>query len=194
MIFKAMGSGYSTAGINQERFPHPTIPSGRRVRVTPHLKVEQDIQAARRIEDRWVGYYVTGATAAVRHLGNAMATDEEHPLSMVTPTTLRVGSLETRFDTSHYLSRYSDVGALTVFDHQMYMMSLISRVGWEVRVALYDTAENTSIPLESFERKRRGVRRLPAVPRRGPTAKADPIRDGPAGFCLRQSLYSTGPV
>jgi hypothetical protein len=97
------------------------------------------------IEDRWGGYYVTGATAAVRHLGNAMATDEAHPLSMVTPKTLQVGSLETRFDTGHYLSPYSDVGALMVFDHQMYMTNLISRVGWEARAAAYDAAHGERV-------------------------------------------------
>jgi hypothetical protein len=32
----------------------------------------------------------------------------------------------------------SDIVALLVFDHQMYMTNLITRVGWEVRCALYD--------------------------------------------------------
>src|SRR5262249_31358655 len=85
------------------------------------------------LENRWGGYDVTGATAAVRHLGNALAEDEDDPTAMVTPSTLRVDSLEKRFDTSHYLYPYSDVGALMVFDHQMHMMNLITRVGWEAR-------------------------------------------------------------
>jgi hypothetical protein len=38
-------------------------------------------------------------------------------------------------DSSHAAS---DIVALLVFDHQMYMTNLITRVGWEVRCALYD--------------------------------------------------------
>jgi len=90
------------------------------------------------MEDRWRGYYVTGATTAVRHMGNAMVTDEENTRSMITAATLKLDSLESKFDTKHYLSPYSDAAALMVFDHQMHMMNLITRVGWEVRAAQYD--------------------------------------------------------
>ena len=89
------------------------------------------------IEDRWGGYYVTGASGAVRHMGNAFVTNEDHPMSMVSDATLRLSSLERKFDPRNYLSPYSDVSALMVFDHQMYMNSLITRVGWEIRAALY---------------------------------------------------------
>ena len=89
-------------------------------------------------EDRWGGYYVTGSTGAIRNMGNAVITDEDHPEAMVTAATLKLASLETRFDTSHYLSPYSDAAALMVFDHQMHMMNLITRVGWEIRAAHYD--------------------------------------------------------
>ncbi len=97
------------------------------------------------IENRWGGYYVTGATTAVQHMGNALATDEDDPSAMVTPRTLEVVSLEGRFDTSHYLSPNSDVAALMVFDHQMHMMNLITRAGWEVRAALYDAAHRQRV-------------------------------------------------
>ena len=105
------------------------------------------------IENRWGGYYVTGATAAVRHLGNAWAVDEDDPSAMVTSGTLQVGSLEKRFDTGHYLSPYSDVGALMVFDHQMYMTNLISRVGWEVRAALYEAAHGQHVDTDKILRE-----------------------------------------
>jgi hypothetical protein len=89
------------------------------------------------VEDRWGGYYVTGASGVVRHMGNAFVTNEDHPMSMVSDTTLKLSSLDRKFDTRNYLSPYSDVAALMVFDHQMYMNSLITRVGWEIRAALY---------------------------------------------------------
>src|ERR1700678_417040 len=89
-------------------------------------------------EERWGGWYVTGAMAHARHMGNAMLADPEHPESMISDQTLHATSLEGKFDTSAYLSPHSDMVALLVFDHQMYMTNLITRVGWEVRCALYD--------------------------------------------------------
>ena len=105
------------------------------------------------IEDRWGGYYVTGSAAGVRHLGNAFVTDEEDPSRMVTPKTLQVGSLVGRFDVGHYLSPHSDVGALMVFDHQMYMMNLITRVGWETRAALYDKGRGRQVDADKIARE-----------------------------------------
>jgi hypothetical protein len=93
-------------------------------------------------EERWGGWYVTGAMEHGRHMGNAMLSDPEHPESMISERTLHVNSLEDRFDTNIYLSAHSDLVALLVFDHQMYMANLITRVGWEVRCALYDKMPN----------------------------------------------------
>jgi hypothetical protein len=89
-------------------------------------------------EERWGGWYVTGSMAHARHMGNAMLADPDHPESMITNETLNLASLQEKFDTNHYLSAHSDIVALLVFDHQMYMTNLITRVGWEVRCALYD--------------------------------------------------------
>jgi hypothetical protein len=104
-------------------------------------------------EDRWGGYYVTGASGAVRHKGNAMVTNDGDPRSMVTPATLKLTSLESKFDTGHYLSPYSDAGALMVFDHQMHMQNLITRVGWEIRAAQYDAQQNRSVDISALLRE-----------------------------------------
>ena len=93
-------------------------------------------------EERWGGWYVTGTMAHGRHMGNAMLGDSENPESMITRQTLHVTSLRDKFDINAYLSPYSDIVALLVFDHQMHMTNLITRVGWEVRCALYDKATN----------------------------------------------------
>ena len=87
------------------------------------------------LEERWGGWYVTGSAGSARHLGNAFVTDEDHPESMVTPATLHRATLRDQFDTQLYLSPYSDIAALLVFNHQMHMMNLITRVGWEARLA-----------------------------------------------------------
>jgi hypothetical protein len=86
-------------------------------------------------DERWAGWYVTGAPASMGHLGNALLTDREHPESLVTHETLAVASLAGKFDTSAYLSPYSDVAALLTFNHQMRVMNLFTRVGWEARLA-----------------------------------------------------------
>jgi hypothetical protein len=90
------------------------------------------------IEERWGGWYVTGKAGKARHRGNAFVTDMEKPESMITPETVSVASLKDKFDTDAYLSPFSDIVALLVFEHQMRMMNLITRVGWEVRVATHD--------------------------------------------------------
>lgn len=78
-------------------------------------------------EERWGGWFVTGDAGSIRHLGNRVDADAEGPAAYE--------SLKERFDTSGYLSPYSDIVALMVFDHQMRMMNLMTRVGWEFRVA-----------------------------------------------------------
>ncbi len=89
------------------------------------------------MEQRWGGWYVTGNSGSVRHLGNAIVSDLEKPESMVNEGTLHLESLKAKFDTSLYLSPYSDIAALMVFDHQMRMMNLLTRVNWETRYGLY---------------------------------------------------------
>jgi len=88
--------------------------------------------------ERWGGWYVTGKLGLNRHLGNAMVTDLENPDSMVTPATISMDSVEGKLDTSKYLSPYSDIGALMVFEHQMRMTNLLIRAGWEVRYATHE--------------------------------------------------------
>jgi hypothetical protein len=89
------------------------------------------------LERRWGGWYVTRKHGSARHLGNAVATDSEQPLSMVSDATLNLESLEGRFDTHAYLSPHSDIVALMVLDHQVHMTNLITHMGWETRLALH---------------------------------------------------------
>lgn len=83
-------------------------------------------------EERWAGWYVTGRPSAIRHLGNAPIAnrDTRDPV----PQALTLPALDDRFATAEYLSRYSDIAALMVFEHQVRMVNLITRIGWEARV------------------------------------------------------------
>lgn len=84
---------------------------------------------------RWGGWYVTGKAVPPRHLGNrAMlrpdATDPEHTLPAPA-----YESLTGRIDLKGYLSPHSDVVALLILEHQSHLTNLITRAGWEARVA-----------------------------------------------------------
>ena len=87
----------------------------------------------RPLELRWGGWYVTGRLGAQQHLGNV----DVEPAQISTGNAAAVSwpSVEGRFDTTGYLTPYSDVAALMVFEHQMLMMNLLTRVGWEARIA-----------------------------------------------------------
>ena len=91
---------------------------------------------------RWGGWYVTGNLGSIRHMGNAVVTDAEKPEAMVTDQTLNLDSLKGKFDTDAYLSPYSDIVALMVFEHQMHVINLFTRVGWEIRFAQYQERVN----------------------------------------------------
>ena len=69
---------------------------------------------------RFGGWYVSGSTGSMRHLGNTIAGRSDIPA----------------FDAHDYLSPQSDVAALMVFAHQSHMTNLITRVGWESRMGV----------------------------------------------------------
>jgi hypothetical protein len=90
----------------------------------------------RPLERRWGGWYVTGNLGSIQHFGNV-------DVALLTsgadvPKTIGLTSLEKTFDTRGYLAPYSDIAALMVFEHQMQMTNLLTRLGWETRVALHD--------------------------------------------------------
>lgn len=84
---------------------------------------------------RWGGWYVTGDTGTLRHMGNAVVKEGNNLEPLAGYETRPPNSLNGRFDTQEYLTAYSDVVALMVFEHQMHLMNLFTRLGWEVRVA-----------------------------------------------------------
>ena len=84
-------------------------------------------------DKRWGGWYVTGSTGAAPHIGNI---DLKRIFDNAPPSdTHNWPSLQGRFDLDGYLTPHSDVVALMVYEHQMRMMNLLTRIGWEARVA-----------------------------------------------------------
>jgi hypothetical protein len=84
---------------------------------------------------RWGGWYVTGVDGDLRHIGNAFVTDTEKREAVVSDSTLHRMPMEKPFDPHGYPSSSSDIAALMVFQHQGRMTNLITRVGWEARMA-----------------------------------------------------------
>src|SRR5262249_5978595 len=80
------------------------------------------------IDSRWGGWFVTGRSGAVGHRGNqaaAAAGSRDRDLASVTGL----------FDADGYQAMSSDIVALLVLSHQIHMINLITRVGWEARAA-----------------------------------------------------------
>jgi len=85
------------------------------------------------LEQRWGGWYVTGATGSIRHMGNATVADPTNTKANK-PYGFTLQSLRGKFDSDATLSPYSDIVALMVFEHQMHMVNLLTRIGWEARL------------------------------------------------------------
>jgi hypothetical protein len=90
--------------------------------------------------ERWGGWFVTSKHGPA-NMGNTLAAD---PSSESLRRATNTATLEGVFDTSAYLSPYSDIAALMVFDHQMHMMNLLTRMGWNARLPDFDAAADAS--------------------------------------------------
>ena len=89
------------------------------------------------LEKRWGGWYVTGTHGTARHMGNAMVSVAlERGEDAISDRTLNRGALDGRVEASAYPLPSSDITALLVFDHQGHAMNLLTRLGWETRIAL----------------------------------------------------------
>ena len=116
------GLAVGSAVIDPEGVPYVSIPVDQR---TP-------------ISSRWGGWYVTGRTGLGPHVGNTVATDPDEPMLLEDEANFNLPSVEDRFDTSGYLTPYSDIAALMVLEHQTHMTNLLTRTGWEFRVAAHE--------------------------------------------------------
>ncbi len=87
--------------------------------------------------ERWGGWYVTGTHGSQVHLGNnPELTDPLNPGRSSKEGTQNVTSLEDRFNTARYLAPTSDIVALMTLEHQTRMTNLMTRIGWDARIAL----------------------------------------------------------
>jgi hypothetical protein len=86
-------------------------------------------------EQRWGGWWVTGDHGGAAHLGNVPVMPADMDKRRLADPTAVLPSVEGLFDLQGYLTPYSDVVALLVLAHQTQVTNLITRAGWEARVA-----------------------------------------------------------
>jgi hypothetical protein len=86
------------------------------------------------LEQRWGGWWVTGDTGGAAHMGNVPVMPSDKKWKIATPTHA-LKSVDGLFDLTGYQSPYSDVVAQLVLAHQTKMTNLITRTGWEARLA-----------------------------------------------------------
>jgi len=97
------------------------------------------------MKERWGGWYVTGTSGNQIHAGNIV---NNKPASVfnglpaaASAKSSNVTDLSSRFDTSAYLTPYSDIVALMVLAHQMEVQNLIVLAQSKGNAAAKDTGE-----------------------------------------------------
>lgn len=82
------------------------------------------------VSERWSGWYVTGA-AGVTHGGNKALPDDN-----IQAAPMDISPLLAGLPQAGYPSASSDAALHLLFDHQMQMGNLLTRIGWDARIAL----------------------------------------------------------
>jgi hypothetical protein len=77
---------------------------------------------------RFGGWFVTGSTGSVPHMGNEAAAVDERPTRELT-------TVDGLFDPDGFRALTSDIVAHLVLTHQAGMTNLLTRAGWEARAA-----------------------------------------------------------
>jgi len=95
-------------------------------------------------DERWGGWYVTGTHGMLRHRGNAVSRDLHRPQDLDQHESQNLTSLDRKVNVNGptFLTNTSDIVALMTLEHQTRMTNLITRIGWDTRVAL----NNGSLP------------------------------------------------
>ena len=112
------------------------------------------------LKERWGGWYVSGTHGSAHHMGNAIVPDPDKPDQLEIENTQNQTDLRFKFDPGAYLAPTSDIVALLVLEHQTRMSNLITRVGYETRLALHsqtamNQARNEPLNTMSDSTKRR---------------------------------------
>jgi hypothetical protein len=92
-------------------------------------------------KQRWGGWYVTGTSGALPHMGNVISADKDDPEKTDFCAGTNLTNLASKMDTAPYLSPHSDLVALLALEHQAYIHNLITRANFLTRLTMHDSAE-----------------------------------------------------
>jgi hypothetical protein len=87
------------------------------------------------LDQRWGGWFVTGRHGGARHMGNIPVMPADKGKVELPNPRAPLSTVQGLFDVKGYPTTHSDVVALMVLAHQARMTNLITRTGWEARVA-----------------------------------------------------------
>jgi hypothetical protein len=96
------------------------------------------------LSERWGGWYVTGTRVPNDHLGNIPLLQPDMPASGP-PRVPAKPALDGEFDLTVYPSALSDVVALMMLEHQAHATNLITRAGWEYRLAAHESGAAAAV-------------------------------------------------
>lgn len=97
------------------------------------------------LSQRWGGWFVTGQHGGARHMGNVPVMVADKGKSKITVAVRPLESLTGVLDLAGFPTPYSDVVSLLVFNHQTHMVNLITRMGWEARVAEVEPGRDSRV-------------------------------------------------
>lgn len=87
-------------------------------------------------KERWGGWYVTGTHGKQRHMGNITAGNAQEAANLDLDAGANVTDLRPLVSTAPYLTKHSDITALMVHEHQTRVQNLITKAGYQTRMAL----------------------------------------------------------
>jgi hypothetical protein len=117
----------------------PTAADGQTLPWLGNLTVDHSTPLA----ERWGGWYVTGDVGAQPHHGNVLIAGNRAAALPALP--VDVPEQLPAPLAADYLRPYSDVVAHLVFEHQLEAMNVLTRIGWEYRVASADGGTPASL-------------------------------------------------
>ena len=97
------------------------------------------------LEQRWGGWFVTGQHGGARHMGNIPVMPADKGKVKLANPRQPLASVEGLIDVKGFPTAHSDVVALMVLAHQTHMTNLITRIGWEARLAEAAPAEDAQL-------------------------------------------------
>jgi len=98
------------------------------------------------LTERWGGWYVTGTHGNQLHMGNLILRDlppakpgiATNKINLDRSKGANVTDLASFFDASKYITNYSDIVALMILGHQVYVENQVTELGYAARKAIYD--------------------------------------------------------